>query len=121
MKQLPLFDGPEGERRKRNGIDRVLAHARAEWKAGAARCLKTLAALCDQEGTRTPFSIDDLRAAVVPVYGEPHHCNVWGGVINRAARAGLIRMAVRPLVPSCRATCHAHKNPQWEGVPDGDV
>ena len=113
--QPTFFDGPkprpnpEGERRKQEGIDRVLENAASHWKAVAASEILALAQ------TGEPFTIDALKAKVRPVAGEPHHYNAWGGVVNRAARRKLIRMTGR-LVASAQATCHAHKNPEWEGT-----
>lgn len=74
MTQRGLFDAPESERRKRDGMARA-ASGHEEWLAYARRVAVRLAR---EQGS---VSADDLRAAGVET-PEGVSFNIWGSVFN---------------------------------------
>ena len=84
----------------------VIEHERKAWKIAA------LSAIVELAKRHETFTADEVREACVEL-GPPHHCNVWGALMNKAAKAGVIRRTDRLRV-STRPEAHGHLNPIWE-------
>ena len=55
---------------------------------------------------------EDIRFALVPLVGEPHHSNAWGALIKTAKGRGLIENTGR-YVPMRAANSHARITPVY--------
>ena len=97
-----------GEARKIEGIEQVLANERREWRQ---RALARIVRLAEQHRT---FTADEVREACSDIE-PPHHPNVWGAVMHKAIRAGIIRRTGE-LRRSTRKAAHSHSNPVWESL-----
>lgn len=61
------------------------------------------------------LTADVVRDAVARRIGQPHHFNAWGALTNWLLKRGKLIPTGR-IVPSSRATNHAHKNPEYEAA-----
>jgi hypothetical protein len=106
-----LFDPPEGEgeRRKADGIARVMANTPTEWGQLFDDTLALLAA------SGAPFTSEDVTALVgLPPPGT--HRSAVGARMNAAARAGRITRV--GYVQAKRANQHATVISEWKGTVD---
>jgi hypothetical protein len=99
LRQLPLFDAPEGERRKECGMDLAAAQAGTAWGEYA---LDVLERVCRRNRY---VHTDDLAAALEwhPVSG-----NAMGAVWQRALKRGWI-VRTGATRPSAQPGKHAHR------------
>jgi hypothetical protein len=93
LKRLAM--GQSGEQLRDEGIARVLSRTKEQWQA-------------DLQGVILSFPVgqevtgEEIRWKAVPRIGEPHHPNVWGGVIKTAIKdkllepTGEVRKSVSP-------------------------
>jgi hypothetical protein len=101
------MDLSEGQRRKREGIERIGENpAEAPWRARALPVLRDLARSGDE------FTSEDVTAKV----GQPPHPNSVGSLMNTASRQGWIRRS--GFVQAERPNQHAALVSRWIGVPD---
>ena len=86
MDSEPLFDPDEGERRKREGMDRADKHADEDWSVVIRRCFFYAAR------THPRFTTDLLWALMKRYYPnvETHERRAMGAVIRWAKNEGLI-------------------------------
>lgn len=76
---------PTADDLKRQGIEQALKNEHARWRR---RALRVVMRVADEQ---LFFNADDIRhRAEVIGLGEPHHPNVWGGVIRTAILAGVM-------------------------------
>lgn len=105
--QLSLLDGPT---RKARGAARVLDNEDTRWREAVDRLLVELA------DTGQPFTIEHLRdKALLVGLSDPHHDNVWGAVINAAARRKVI-VKTGQWRKAHRASRHAAEVREWVGA-----
>lgn len=87
-------------------IDRVTENAGSEWRKQATY------ALDDYLLTHEIFLVEDLRAFAEPFIGLPHDSRAWGGIIQRAAKAGKIR----PDGVARAKSSHGSWKPVWRRI-----
>jgi len=76
---------PTGAQLKRQGQKRVMDNEREAWKASAMDQIERLCRNC------TTLTADDVRKVIYERgIGEPHHPNVYGGLMKLAAARGWI-------------------------------
>ena len=101
----------DGDLLKQAGIAATLAAERKEWRERAIELLGNYARLA-----KRPFSMDEFRRAWQDLgYGEPHHANTWGAVMNAAARRNLIA-PTGEWVESVRPEAHRRFVRLWRAV-----
>jgi hypothetical protein len=85
-----------GEDLKRAGIERAMRNERSAWKRLALEVVRKVATEKDY------FTPDHIHhRAEKAAIGEPHHPNVWSGVIRLAVHVGIMARTGR-YVPSTR-------------------
>lgn len=101
--QGDLFSSPgAGDRRKRDGIERVLTNTPTDYKLRFEQTVKSLAI-----GTR--FTSETITARI----GQPpHHPNTVGALISALARAGVIH-PTGERVKAVRPNQHSAKLEVW--------
>lgn len=90
MNQPTLFDIPEAERLKEQGIQMAVDHANSVepgWSEKAYQLLNEFLLINTGE-----FMAEDVRSyAAVIDFEIPPSSRAWGGVIQRAAKSGIIK------------------------------
>ena len=99
--EYDLFDAKETRDRE---LKRVGGNSK-EWMA---------LALAEIEKITIPAEVtgEDIQRMIAPKVGQPHHCNVWGALINTAVRRGLIQKTGR-IGQMKKKTSHAHNSPLY--------
>lgn len=103
MKQLDIFKPPTGKELRDDGIRRALQRAddtHGEWKERAYDFL-----LEYLKGLEGEFMAEEVRVASLETIPAPPSNRAWGGIILKAARAGLIRQVGFRSVKNPRAHC----------------
>lgn len=107
--RMPLFDWqPTGPQLRDEGIARVTENA-ASWMDNARAIAVEFCRISDGK----LITADVVRDFVAARIGQPHHFNAWGALSNWMVRQGRLIPTGR-IVPSSRASNHAHKNPEYE-------
>lgn len=84
--QQPDMFGGDGRARRDDGIKQVLDHVGPNWRhAYAVTVVHWFARL----PTGSEFNGEDLRRHALPIIGEPHHPNAWGGQASTMLREWL--------------------------------
>ena len=101
--QTNLFTGQE---LRDKGIKKAVDHAGVKWADEAYEFLlhKILYMKLLPEYGRT-FMVEDVRRAAIDVINDPPSNRAWGGVIRRAANAGLIEKVGIRQVTNPKAHC----------------
>jgi len=89
QEQLSLFE--EGRILRDKGMNQVSSHA-GEWKDIADTAIRHW---YNQLPPGTTFMGEDIRTAVLPLTGHPHHPNAWGAVIGYCIREWLKSSAIQ--------------------------
>ena len=101
--QTNLFTGPE---LRDKGIKKAVDHAGVEWSDEA---YLHLCVYIDIIGSYLPddreFMMEDARAAIKGKLPPPPSLRAWGGIIRRAANAGLIEKVGIRQVQNQKAHC----------------
>jgi len=101
---------PTGDDLKRRGIEQAMKNEHASWRRQA---LKLIIAICH---ARIFFTADDVRLCAERTgFKEPHHPNVWGGVIRTAIMAGVMTPTGR-WVKSKRPSARGRMIPEYRRV-----
>lgn len=87
-------------------VNRVGAHADADWLSAAHRIVRRLA------DTRNEFTTDDVWAALDELDVVTHEPRAMGAVMRQAARGGVIVKSDR-VRNSVRVECHARPVAVW--------
>jgi hypothetical protein len=105
------FDPTEGERRKREAIDRVETNADERWKAAAAEVVRKVAL------GREEFTTDRIWGVLEREFStlETPEPRAMGAVMRRAAKDGLIEKTDRHL-PTARPEAHRRPIPVWRSL-----
>lgn len=90
MTQLNLFDG---EHNKRAGMQRGLDHANAVDENWGNKALQFTRLYLNNLKPDDKFMCEDVRVASAGVVPEPPDKRVWGPIMSRAAKCGLIHSA----------------------------
>ena len=114
MKQLNLdFSLPEitGEQLRDNGIERAITHANKIYDGWNERAFDFL---LNYLSSASEFMVEDVRKASAGKIPEPPSLRAWGGIIVRAAKAGLIKRTGFRNVTNAKA--HATPASVWEKI-----
>lgn len=114
MKQADLFDLSEGKRLRDVGMQKAVDHADLvdpDWSLKAYDLFTKFIALKDK-----PFMTEDVRLWAHDQMNlvKPPDGRAWGGVINRACKAGLIHRV--GFAPMKSKNCHANPKSVWGRV-----
>ena len=93
---------PSGEALKDQGIEKALDHANQTHEIWSERAYGFLLEYLKSHGE---FMTEDVRKASEGIVKEPPSLRAWGGIIVRAARAGLIKRVDFRNVKNARAHC----------------
>lgn len=72
---------------RQSAIDSAVDHAGDDWRRAASDFLRQFA------GTRASFTGEDLARAAHGVVPDPPDARSWGGIVQAASRAGVIKRA----------------------------
>lgn len=99
-KQLNIFEATAA---RDAGMQTAIEHAEAVhevWSDKAYAFLLSYARNCKQ-----PFMVEDVRAASMENVPEPPSKRAWGGIVAKAAKAGIIQHAGYAQVKNIKAHC----------------
>ena len=99
----------EAQQARDEAVARVDANANKEWKVRAYEVVQYLASAEDE------FTTDDVWAMLDSSAENTHERRAMGGVITRAARAGLIENTGR-VKKSTRVVCHQNPKAVWRSL-----
>lgn len=100
----------EAERRKRDGIDRVMEHEAEEWKTRALACAYRVARRLRE------FTVEDIRLEMVADgLMAPHHPNAIGGLFH-AIKGEMIAVATDRTMNATHPESHGRSVRIWRSL-----
>lgn len=111
-------DTPEAMARReaQAGIDQAVAAADRKVEGWSDLALEFIRLFCVQNKGKRCIGHDIVQASIAKGVIQPENAKAWGGPIQRAVRAGLLKRATHEGVPLTAPDPNRHTNPVplWE-------